>query len=187
MDPTPLEADPPIALEPMDAGTHSKVPPMEQRRRRETMVGGCDARCERPAEALSAFMQAVLSDRTVEAALPFVNSARLVHNGNRLGDRWAQLYMDREWGQRREEIDKWLKDWLGWVDRISDPMDREKHGVGFKVAVENQTVYVVHYRHPDLQMGPGMEPSGAIWRIEIRKRGLEWLVAEIEERPGISE
>ncbi len=148
---------------------------------RPILVGGCLDVCDEPRRALSGFFAAVQSGK-VEKVKPYINSARLIHSGERLGEAWANLYRQRKLGERNESIKKWLKRWLGWVDRISDPAERARLGTGVEIVEENQKRLVVLYRHPDFAPDPKRD-SGPKWRIVFAPRGLEWLVSEIDEQP----
>lgn len=150
---------------------------------REILVGGCNELCEDPRLALEGFLIRVLRGDGVDEVRPWVNTAVLVHNGQRHGDAWADLFLRHDLATRRESIDKWLKGWLSWADRIIDPADRSQPGVGIEVVEENQRRYAVLYRHPDLDPADDGSSTGAIWRIVLSKRGYEWLVAEIDETP----
>ena len=152
----------------------------DPRLKREVLVGGCQSRCAKPQQSLKGFMTAVMK-KDIDDVRSFVDSSELIGNGERLGEQWANLFLERKLGERRESIDKWLKDWLAWVDRIADPADREKTEAGFTVVEENQRQYVVTYLHPDLTDGAA---TGVLWTFGLQTRGLEWLVVKIEVRPS---
>jgi hypothetical protein len=158
-------------------------PVMEQRPRRDILVGGCNDACDEPNEAIAGFLRACAGPDNVNNVRQYVNTAALIHNTVKHGDTWAALFMERRLGKRRKEIDNWLNEWLGWVDRITDPADRQKVSEGVEVVEENQQRFVANWRHPDLEPSPNGVSAGPVWRIVLRKRGLEWLVAEILERP----
>jgi hypothetical protein len=153
------------------------------RPKREVLVGGCMDRCATPKLALENFLTASLSG-DVDAVRPFVNTAILTHGGVRHGDRWAQLFMERQPAERRTDIDKWLKNWVAWTDRISDPADRQASSLARLSAVEsNQRRHVVDYARPSLEPDFGARELAPTWRLTLKPRGLEWLVAEIDDRP----
>ncbi len=159
-------------------------PSAPERIKREILVGGCNESCNTASDALQGFLDAVLNRKGLDAVRPFVNTAALIHNGKRHGDTWAQMFLDRKLGERREDIDKWLNGWLGWSDRIVDPADRTKPSAGVTVVTENQRLYVVKYRHPDIEQAGDGRTTGPIWKIVLNRRGLEWLVMEIDETPA---
>ena len=145
---------------------------------REILVGGCMDDCDRPAKALTHVIEAALS-RDPSAVKRYVDTSLLVHDGRDHGKEWGELYLAGKLDERRESIEKWLKDWLTWVDRVLDPADLGK-APAVTVIEENQHRYVVDYRHPDLSSAG--RATGGVWRIVLKTRGLEWLVAEIQER-----
>ena len=148
---------------------------------REILVGGCLNDCEEPPRAIRGFLGAALKGD--EAAVRrYLNTAALRHNGRALGDRWAGLFVARKLGERRNEIDNWLKEWLGFADRIVDPDDRKLIGDAIVVVEENQQRTIVRYHHPALAEDPDW-PERPVWRIVLKPRGLEWLVSEIDDRP----
>jgi hypothetical protein len=175
--PPPPTFDP---LPPPKAPTPSSA--IGPRPTREVLVGGCMDRCATPKLALQNFLTATLSGDT-EAVRPFVNTATLTHAGDRHGDRWAQLFMERKPDERRTDIDKWLKSWVAWADRISDPADRQASTLARVSAVEsNQRGYVVDYVRPSLEPDFGTRQLATTWRLTLKPRGLEWLVSEIDDR-----
>ncbi len=183
--PKPAPAEAPARIDPV-APKATPAPPSppfsEKRRKREILVGGCNDACEAPRAALDGFLTACAT-ADPEQVRPYLNTAVLVHDGTRHGAAWAALFMERKLGERKESIDNWLNGWLGWVDRLTDPEDRRRVTEGVEVLEENQSRFVVRWTHPDIATAPNSEPTGPIWRIALRKRGLEWLVAEISERP----
>ena len=179
VNPTPAAT---IATEGTAVDGEREKAPIARRIQRPILVGGCKAGCERPAQALQGFLEQVLKGGGVDEVRPWINTATLIHNGTRYGDRWAQLFLEDRLPQRRLEIDQWLSKWLQWTERILDPADRNKAGEGVEVLEENQSRYVVRVLRPDLQGGGGDSDSGSIWRITLTRRGLEWLVSELDER-----
>lgn len=189
----PVEATPAAAapIEPRANIAPAKAPPVKDPTKamvpkpslnRPIMVGGCLATCDEPRKALAGFLAALQTGKA-ELVRPYVNTAILVANGKPLGNKWAGLYVARKLAERNEGIEKWLKRWVSWVDRIKDPADRARVTGGVHVVEENQTRLVVTYQHPDFEPDPE-RPSGLGWRFVFQPRGLEWLVAEIDENPS---
>jgi hypothetical protein len=143
------------------------------------LVGGCLTVCERPREALHAFLGKTLNPSTVEAVKPFIDSSILVHNGQRHGDRWASMFEVGKIAERNTDIEKWLSGWLSWTQRIVDPADKEKSDYQYRIIQENQKRFIVAYQHPQLRERDDGRPVRPGWQITFKPRGLEWLVAEI--------
>ena len=147
--------------------------------KREILVGGCMNDCERPKEALQALLSAVLTQSTVLAVKPFIDSTILVHNGRALGEHWANLFEDGKLGERNTDIEKWLAQWLKWTQRLVDPADRNKLDHRIIIVQENQKRLIVTYEHPQLTERPDGLPIRAKWQLVLKPRGLEWLLAEV--------
>lgn len=175
----PAAADPPALLDPTPPIPAKPMTPLALPRR-EIMVGGCMDDCDRPEKAVQHLLAAALRGDAAEVKR-FIDTSVLVHDGHDHGGEWARLYLDGKLDERREGIEKWLKDWLSWVDRVQDPADRTRAPAGITVVEENQHRHVVTYRHPDLAREG--RATGDVWRLVFATRGLEWLVAEIEDRP----
>ena len=172
-DPEPIRrASPEPPIKPMQAKSYLNRP---------IITGGCLNTCDEPRRALNGFLIAIESG-DAKKVRPYVNTAALVHSGERLGETWEQLFIQQNLRARDESIEKWLKRWLRWVDRISDPADRDRVEAGVIVIEENQKRLVVRLRPPNLEPDPdgGDVP---VWRIVFTRRGLEWLVSEIDDRP----
>ena len=176
----PLQAPVPPVLNPERPAMKS-TPAVEPRRKREVLVGGCLATCETPKSAVAHFLQATMK-RDIDTVRSHINTARFIHNGNRLGEGWAAQFLNGELGKRRTSIDTWLKSWLSWVDHIIDPADARVIDSAIEIVEQNQRRLLVVYRPPDRHMTNAQSPS-ATWRLTFEPRGLEWLVTKLQEHP----
>jgi len=162
-----------------DKPTMAKLP---KRIPRPILVGGCLEVCERPEDAVRHFITQVLQlKRDEDAIRSFIDTSLLVHNRTHHGDEWAELFLAHRLIDRSESIERWLKAWLKWADLVVDPLDRRYDAAAVRVQFQDQSQYVIDYHRPDLQDAPSMRPLAQVWRITMEKRGLEWLVASIDD------
>ena len=175
VNPLPLSTD-----EPTLAMLPKRVP-------RPILVGGCLESCERPGDAVHHFIAHVLRlERDEKLIRSFIDTSLLVHNDTRHGDGWAELFLAHRLVDRSDSIERWLKEWLKWADLVVDPLDRRYDDVAVHVRFQDQSQYIIDYHRPDLRDDPTMRPLARVWRITMKKRGLEWLVASInDEAKGI--
>jgi hypothetical protein len=154
------------------------------RPRRPILVGGCLEVCESPEEALFQFLSSALQGKGKKAVARFVDTSLLVYNGRQLGRGWATLWGQRKLAERQESIDKWLIKWLAWTHRIVDPQDRSERAIqeAVRVIEQDQSHYVVAFHRPELRESPGGGSTAMRWRIVLKPRGLEWLIANIDDR-----
>lgn len=137
--------------------------------------------CERPEDSFRTALRLLLQEKGLAAVKPYFETSVLVHNGKALGTRWAQLFTEQKLAERNDEIDQWLQQWMSWVADIVDPADKKKFETGIKVVESNQKRYVVLYEHPQLKPSSTVQMRGPVWRIVLKPRGLEWLIAEIDD------
>jgi hypothetical protein len=157
--------------------------PLPKSVNRPVLVGGCLGQCDRPKDSVHHFLEAVLSkERDLSLIRSFVESSILQHNRERLGETWADMYRAGDLTKRAESIDRWLRQWLEWADRIADPMDRSVKRASVRVVFQDQSRYVIEYQRPDLKEEMMQRSLGLIWRMEWRRRGLEWLIARIDDQ-----
>ena len=159
--------------------------PVPKNIKRDKLVGGCMESCERPENAIRTVIRLLLQEKGLAAVKPYFETSVLVHNGKRLGSRWAQLFTEQKLAERNTEIDEWLTGWISWVGDIVDPADKQKFEIGIKVAESNQKRYVILYEHPQLKSSSSVLARGPVWRIVLKPRGLEWLIAEIDDTIGV--
>ena len=149
---------------------------------RPILVGGCLGHCNRPKDAVNHFFTAVFQpDRNVEKIRSFFETSQLQHNQSLHGKDWVQMYLNGNLTKRSDSINQWLNQWLQWVERIADPMDRSLDSAAIRVVFQDQSRYVIEYRPPDIKEDVMQKKLGRVWRIEWRTRGLEWLVSRIND------
>lgn|GEM_PF-3846660 len=173
----------PAVVNPLPPSTNKPVLAMPPKRvPRPILVGGCLESCERPEDAVHHFIGHVLRlERDEEVVRSFIDTSLLVHNETRHGDGWAELFLAHRLADRSDSIERWLKEWLKWADLVVDPLDRRYDDAAVKVRFKDQSQYVVDYQRPDLRDDSTMRPLARVWRITMKKRGLEWLVASIDD------
>lgn len=175
--PTEPQAALPAAATPSDG----LGDPRERRVRPKAVIGGCGLGCSTPEAALSLLLAQLQSQDRVGALQPLFEWSLLRVDGEELGARWASQWADP--GQhpaRQQEIDQWLGRWSSWVERQSDPQgwaQMRKRGIRLQPLDEARAE--VWLRHPPLRQ----DETAPVWRLELRLRGGEWLVAAIDHRP----
>lgn len=182
--PVRTPAEPRAALPAAAAATPSDGlgDPRERRVRPKAVIGGCGLGCSTPEAAVSLLLAQLQSQDRVGALQPLFEWSLLRVDGEELGARWASQWADP--GQhpaRQQEIDQWLGRWSGWVERQTDPQGwalMRKRGIRLQQLDESRAE--VWLRHPPLRQ----DETAPVWRLELRLRGGEWLVAAIDHRPA---
>ena len=157
----------------------------ERRRQpKKAVIGGCAEACESPAKLVGLLFDALAATDRVAALSPLFDWSLLRVDGVDKGSRWAEMWGDyRQREARLDEIDAWLKQWSGWVDRVEAGESLVKarmSGVTIKPIAGRTDVVEVAIRHPRLRD----DKSEATWRLECTRRGYEWLVSRIDHRPS---
>jgi len=141
-------------------------------------VGGCRDACREPVSAFKAFLAALIADPRGKAIVPFLNTAELVINGERLGDRWAEQWKRGQWPERQADIEAFTSSFLSWARTLDDPGALEaarEHGV--KVLKDESERAEIAWHHP----GVTGDMTASDWRFILKPRGLEWLIVEIDQ------
>lgn len=155
--------------------------PRERRVRPKAVIGGCGVGCSTPEAALSLLLAQLQSQDRQTALQPLFEWSLLRVDGEELGARWASLWGDPgQHAARQQQIDEWLGRWSSWVERLSDPQGwaaMRKNGIRLR-QIDAGTAEV-WLRHPPLRQ----DETAPLWRLELKLRGEEWLVAAIDHRP----
>lgn len=102
-------------------------------------------------------------------------------DGQNLGDRWQTLWEDpTRHALRDREIEQWLSAWSSWPDRIEQTQGwGQMRSSGVQLRQPDPDTANVLLRHPPLRD----DATEALWRLQGRRRGDEWLLAAIDHRP----
>lgn len=183
--PAPVGVPVGAAEVPVPAGaspTQGMGDPRERRVRPPAVIGGCGLGCSTPEAAVSLLLAQLQSQDRVAALRPLFEWSLLQVDGEALGAGWAALWADpNQHGLRQQQIDQWLGRWSGWVERQSDPQGwatMRKRGIRLRTI--DAATAEVWLRHPPLRQ----DETAPLWRLELRLRGAEWLVAAIDHRPA---
>lgn len=174
---TGLEAPPAAAATPSDG----LGDPRERRVRPKAVIGGCGLGCSTPEAALSLLLAQLQSQDRQTALQPLFEWSLLRVDGEELGARWASLWGDPgQHAARQQQIDQWLGRWSSWVERQSDPQGwAAMRKSGIRLRQIDEATAEVWLRHPPLRQ----DETAPLWRLELKLRGGEWLVAAIDHRP----
>ena len=155
--------------------------PRERRVRPKAVIGGCGLGCSTPEAALSLLLAQLQSQDRQTGLQPLFEWSLLRVDGEELGARWASLWGDPgQHAARQQQIDQWLGRWSSWVERQSDPQGwaaMRKSGIRLRQIDEGTAE--VWLRHPPLRQ----DETAPLWRLELKLRGGERLVAAIDHRP----
>lgn len=159
-------------------------PPSAQRRkRRPTIIGGCDERCETPQLAANTFFDALQRPEPAATVRQLIDWSLLELDGDKRGDRWSDMWADRrQHPKRAAEISAWLDGWLATLRlaKQADLLRSRASGVQIKPLAGRTDVVEMRWRHPPLPKAGG-EPE---WRILWTRRGYEWLISRIDQAPS---
>jgi hypothetical protein len=175
-------AQPPAAPEQPDliAPPEEKAMPLPAHAKKKgpILVGGCKEACEAPKDAFRNFVGALFG--VAEDGLPdyrtYIDSTTLVDNGQRLGEKWADMWLMKRFDERQEDVDRWLTDYKVRVGTVTSPeavADALATGVQFHRIASNEVEFTFIAPPRDRARNAGE------WRVRMGKRGLEWLVQEI--------
>lgn len=157
------------------AAAHPTLKPMPKT---PIFVGGCRDACREPISAFDGFLAALIADPEGKAIVPFLNTAELVVNGERLGDRWAELWKRGQWPERQADVEAFTRSFLAWTRTLDDPGALEaarKQGV--RVLKDESERAEIVWHHP----GVTGDLTAADWRFVLKPRGLEWLIVDIDQ------
>lgn len=141
-------------------------------------VGGCRDACREPVSAFRAFLAALASDLEGKAVVPYLNTAELVVNGERYGDRWAEFWKRGQWTERQSDIEAFTASFLAWARGLDDPGELQAAiRDGVRVIRDESERGELAWHHPSLT-GDMTAPD---WRFILKPRGLEWLIVEIDQ------
>lgn len=147
--------------------------------KREVMVGGCREDCGDPKTAFYNYIRAIMKKDAGASSIPYLEASMMVHDGQRRGSEWVDLWREMRVDDRRESIKAFAKQTAAWIDRVPTPDDLEKAlAAGVEIEQTGETA-LVRFRHPPLT---GADDTAPTWRFTMYKRGWEWLVSEIDTR-----
>jgi hypothetical protein len=152
--------EPPSAMKPM-----KKV---------EIVVGGCRETCRDPASAVAGFLEATAGTDLAKVA-KFVDTTRLVLDGDEAGARWARLWNELRQATRADEVREASGSLSSWTRGLSPDQVRQAVTAGPRPVKVWSTEAIYEF------VPPG---APAIWTLTLRPRGLEWLVTEVRRAPG---
>ena len=161
-------ARPPPAPTPPESRRPGPAP--EGPRKVEILVGGCRDACADPGTAAARFLEATARDPAAVAS--FLDSTRLVLDGEPLGERWARAYAEGRTATRAAEIAAAATDLARWTGGLSPDQVRAALASGPRPAQVWSTVAT--YELP--------ATSGRPWTVTFRPRGVEWLVVEVKRQ-----
>ena len=182
----------------------------------EPLIGGCRDKCEAPISGFKNFIRALLLPKVLEESAVtdddhgaddamkvhpfhyetdppmkrFIDVSALLDNGEKRGEKWAQMWYDAMMSQdkkppdevdamfrkRQELVDAWLEAYPRRVGKPADPDSVEaalQEGVEFDRVSEEEMKF--QFVPPPLVGGE----TSDVWTVHMEKRGLEWLVSAI--------
>lgn len=154
------------------SGEPARIRPMKKV---PILVGGCGGECSEPAMAVAAFLQATADPEDPDRIARFVDATTLVVDGRPLGEEWARMWREMRAATRKDSIREAARDLAAWADGLTGDQVRAVLAAGAR-PVRVWTTEAVY----DLAI-----PGGS-WRLTLRPRGIEWLVARVERRPGVT-
>ena len=178
----PDTTSPPLAAVPHQARPLEKdtgpILPMHATKKGPIIVGGCKESCEDPKNAFRNFSRALfdVGGNELPAWRSFMDTTTLVHNGEELGARWADMWVMKRFDERAAEVDSWLTAYRKRVGTVSDRQaveDSLASGLRFRRISSHKVEFI--FIAPDRESA---ENAGE-WRILLGRRGLEWLVQAI--------
>ncbi len=158
------------------------LPAYNERAPKEPLVGGCGELCGNARQGFEGFMRAVLLEKAPNEVpySRFLDTSILVDNGAALGPAWAQLFLEGKLPERQKGIEGWLAQYRA---RLGGHLTAEavEAMLGSAVTMQRHSSSSVKFA----VVVPPREgaSNGASWRIMMTRRGLEWLVSEIEDAP----
>ena len=169
-------ATPPQAPAPGTRATSAKRKLAAHRKKTPIVVGGCGRRCRDYRTAFVNFIEALRARDAGRSAIPFLETSEMVYDGERLGDRWVQLWKDGRWAERRADIERFAARMAAWVDHVSDDALDAALASGVEYAEDEGPGHLVLFRHPPFE-GDTSQP---VWKFRVQARGREWLISEID-------
>jgi hypothetical protein len=175
-------ASPPTASGRPDVASQPEAapPPMPAHAKKKgpILVGGCKEACEAPKDAFRNFVRALfaIAPEEMPGFRTYIDSTTLVDNGQRLGEKWADMWLMKRFDMRQEEVDRWQTEFQIRVGKVANAQaveDALETGVQFRRIASNDVEFT--FIAPPRE---GARNSGQ-WRVRMGKRGLEWLVQEI--------
>jgi len=154
----------------------------QRRKRKPTVIGGCDERCGTPQKAASALFDGLQSKTPGETLRHLFDWSLLDLDGDKRGDRWSDMWGDRrKHGERNEEIQTWLDGWIATLRQAKPEalLRSRASGVQIKSIPKRTDVVEMRWRHPTIPDGGERE-----WRILWTLRGYEWLISRIDRQPS---
>ena len=153
--------------------------PQVARPKRPVVVGGCQEKCEEVQPAFRSYLQAVFTDPTGEAAIPFLETSEMVFNGERKGDRWVQLWEQGKQEKRRAEIAEFSGEFHAWTKGVSADALEVSLANGIRFSEDDGPGFLAYYSPPSPAIREGQKRE---WTFRLQRRGWEWLVSMIEIR-----
>lgn len=142
----------------------------------EILVGGCSQECSEPMEALFNYLT-YLKNTDINNAMKFIDTTTLKYNGNEFGEEWARLWLELKMKKRKDSIELFSKEMVGWIYLVRDKNELED------AIVKNIKKIKIWSSHAEFHFFPphltDEKKYGAVWKYVLKPRGLEWLITEI--------
>lgn len=164
-----------------DAGK-KPLPAFNEKGPKVPLVGGCRDLCSNAKSGFEGFMRALLLQQPPQdiAFIRFVDTSILVDNGTQLGTQWATWFTEGKLPERQGGIDAWVEQVKGRVGSKL-PADVLEAALGSSVVMQRHSSNSVKFQ----MVVPSREgaTNGSGWQVMMTRRGLEWLVSEIQDAP----
>ena len=140
--------------------------------RLEIRVGGCKARCGNAGDSVQRFVEACAQGDPAEGAARFLDTTRLVVDGDPLGRRWAGMWLEQRTATRDDEIQATARGLCAWSTGLTPPQVASILASGIRMTRSWSTEAAAEFT----------PPAAPPWRIVLKPRGLEWLIVEVDRR-----
>lgn len=160
-------------IEPKDAylvrnnEDENKMKPMKKV---QVLVGGCLSDCEDPEMAIHRFLEATLECNPERVAM-FLDSTKLVVDGEKLGQKWVEMWKSLRTATRKESIMDTALYLCHWKDGLNKDEVKDAMTSGIKPVKIWSSEAIFIFRTPRLN-----------WEVVLRPRGLEWLIVKITKK-----
>lgn len=156
----------------LEPSVETKEPPgVGKALHRVPVVGGCGTMCTEAKDALTGFAAALGAQERATRLPLFLDSARLVVDGERVGDQLSKLWLAGQVSPRLQAL-------ASLVERLGKASATTDGGVELQQAAQDATLQKVQPTSAEAKLA--FAGSGEVWTIRLGRRGLEWLVTGID-------
>lgn len=156
----------------------SKIVPVK----RVPIVGGCSLKCTSSEAGVRNFLVALLHSRdgtfskahdATQNPMLFLDSHGLRVNAQHIASSWHVLWTEGRFKDRTNKVHQWL---LDFREPLSDVLQNTDVDTLIEegVRVDPERAYAFEF------MAPGLNTP---WKIQLKKRGVEWLITSIDHTP----